>query len=105
MKVRATQVGYYGNVRRRVGDIFDLVPVKGLNGKREKVTFTPEQQFSEKWMEKVGAAQPGAKTQEQKPKSSLLPPGTPGAQRHDQPAALKEGDESDTGGTGDANVI
>lgn len=38
MKVRATQLGYYGYARRRVGDIFDI---------------KTEKEFSKKWMEKL----------------------------------------------------
>lgn len=58
MKVRAkgdpsNWVGYYGHVRRRGGDVFELVPIKTIkNGK--PITIMPEQQFSERWMERVG---------------------------------------------------
>lgn len=37
MKVRATQLGFYGETRRQPGAIFDI----------------PEKMFSSKWMEKV----------------------------------------------------
>ena len=57
MKVRATQLGYYGNVRIQAGTVFDIHPVEGVTrdnkGKKKKLTLTPEQQFSEVWMEKV----------------------------------------------------
>lgn len=38
IRVRATAIGYYGDMRRRVGDVF---------------TIDNEKQFSHKWMEKV----------------------------------------------------
>lgn len=40
MKVRAIRLGYYGLIRRREGDVFDI---KGEN------------EFSHRWMEKVGS--------------------------------------------------
>jgi len=43
VKVRATQVGYYGEARRRVGDVFTLEDPK---------------HFSAKWMERVDASTP-----------------------------------------------
>lgn len=57
MKVRATQKGYYDLIRRYPGDEFQLREIKGLkedkDGNRVPYTWTPEQQFSKKWMEKV----------------------------------------------------
>ena len=59
MRVRAKSMGYIYNVRKREGEVFDLVPVKGYkkNGDvlGEPVVYSPEQQFSDKWMEKVDA--------------------------------------------------
>ena len=58
MKVRATKLGYYDLLRRKEGTEFDLVPIKGkvLQGQvLVSKTFTPEEQFSKKWMEKVDA--------------------------------------------------
>jgi hypothetical protein len=74
LRVRATDKGYYGDARRRIGDVFDLVPRKGpftapvldkdgepkLDPRTQvpltkEVTriLTAEEQFSAKWMEKV----------------------------------------------------
>lgn len=69
MRVRAIAPGYHGLLRRKIGDIFDLKPIKGKrvmrvkdeNGKDrmtnvlEDCVFTEEQQFSSKWMERVEA--------------------------------------------------
>ena len=49
MKVRATQLGYYGHKRRKAGDIFELVPMKNRDGSVTSV----EQQFSDVWMESL----------------------------------------------------
>lgn len=61
MKVRATQPGYYKHERRREGDVFVLEPIKrqrtdAATGLMREVTIMPEQQFSERWMEKVDVA-------------------------------------------------
>lgn len=52
MLVKATQTGYYGHLRRKAGQVFELKPVKG-----KLVTLTPEQQFSAKWMRKLSEKQ------------------------------------------------
>lgn len=54
MKVKATQLGYHDHRRRRPGDVFVLRPIEKADGK----IITPEQQFSKKWMEKVGESVP-----------------------------------------------
>lgn len=43
MKVKAIRQGYYGILRRKVGDVFEI---------------SGEKAFSEKWMEKVSAKEP-----------------------------------------------
>lgn len=57
MKVRATRLGYYGHVRMKTGDVFDLVEVEGFKrnkaGKNEPCTFSPKEQFTDTWMEAV----------------------------------------------------
>ncbi len=58
MKVRALSLGYYDEMRRREGEVFELktrsgVRVDKATGQKKKVTYTPEQQFSSDWMEKV----------------------------------------------------
>lgn len=43
IRVRAKQLGFYGNVRRREGDVFDIAH---------------EKHFSERWMERTEAPMP-----------------------------------------------
>lgn len=52
MKVQATKLGYYDHKRMREGEVFELSPIKGLRNGEPK-TYSPEEQFSDKWMEKV----------------------------------------------------
>jgi hypothetical protein len=61
MKVKAKNLLFYGNKRRKAGEIFDLVEVKGMaldakTGKMKPVVYSPQQQFSEDSMERVDAA-------------------------------------------------
>lgn len=62
MKVRAKKLGYYDNKRRREGEVFELKPVKGKKKKAERnigdLVLTPEQQFSDLWMERVDGEAP-----------------------------------------------
>jgi hypothetical protein len=82
IKVRATQVGFYGDVRRRIGDVFLLYPRTGtfteleldekgkpalsdvdvlkhrITKEVENKTLTAEEQFNPRWMEKVSADTP-----------------------------------------------
>jgi hypothetical protein len=51
MKVRATQVGYYGHKRRREGDVFELVAQEGKDENGKKIKLSVKDQFSEAWME------------------------------------------------------
>lgn len=56
MLVKAIRPGYYDLKRRREGDVFELKEIKGfkrVGEKLEKYTITPEQQFTDTWMEKV----------------------------------------------------
>ena len=46
VRVRATRLGYFGDVRRRSGDVFSV----------------PESAFSKSWMEKVAPTTPGRTT-------------------------------------------
>ena len=57
MKVRAKELGYYNHKRRREGVEFDLVEKKGLVNGVEK-TITVEDQFSDKWMERLAGSEP-----------------------------------------------
>ncbi len=67
IKVRATRMGEYEFARRRAGDIFTLKPryvivcnpvsgkpEYGADGKPKTVLKTAQDQFSARWMEKVG---------------------------------------------------
>lgn len=52
LTVRAKRLGYYGDARRKEGDVFDLVEREvGEAGNRRKLTI--DQQFSDVWMEKI----------------------------------------------------
>ena len=59
MKVRALEItgqkysGYYDHKRRVPGEIFTLIPLTRIDKNGKKVTVSPENQFSKKWMEKV----------------------------------------------------
>jgi hypothetical protein len=81
IKVRATAVGFYGDVRRRIGDVFTIVLRTGTFSEVEQTkdgepkltkgtllqhpitkevekTLSAEEQFNPKWMEKVDPATP-----------------------------------------------
>jgi len=68
MKVKAKDTGekyagYYGHRRRVPGEVFNLEPIKRLRkdnktGLMREITITEEQQFSERWMERVDAPVP-----------------------------------------------
>ncbi len=64
MRVRAKELGYYGHKRRHPGQEFILEPIKRVrsdkDGKPREITISPEQQFSDRWMERVDA--PSAQT-------------------------------------------
>lgn len=71
MKVRAIRQGYHDNKRRREGDEFELKPIKGYGfddkGVKIEKEFSVEQQFSEKWMEKIeGDVEPVVKKSKKK---------------------------------------
>lgn len=56
MRVRAIKMGYYELKRKKEGTEFTLIPIKGHvqeNGKLVEKTFSPEEQFTPRWMEKV----------------------------------------------------
>lgn len=62
MKVRATQTGYYAHKRKYEGDEFILEPIKRIrkdkDDKPREITIMPEQQFSDRWMERVEGPAP-----------------------------------------------
>jgi hypothetical protein len=61
VRVKEGEKGFYGNKLYREGEEFTLVKREHSRNKDDKgkpVVITPEQQFSEKWMEKVN---PGPK--------------------------------------------
>ena len=51
MRVRATKLGYYGLVRRKEGDVFDI---------------ESDKDFSKNWMEPVGPPSAGERAEEKK---------------------------------------
>lgn len=85
LRVQATRNGYYGNIRRYEGEVFFLVPKKGKRrdpktGKEREVVYSPEDQFSESWMEKVGDGE--VKPLPEKKAADKLPPGMKGRSPH-----------------------
>lgn len=62
--VRATQIGYYENLRRypigfdhpRAGEIFELID-RETTRKGKLIRISAVSQFSEKWMQRVGDAE------------------------------------------------
>ena len=72
MKVRARAVtgqkysGYYDHKRRVAGEIFTLVPITKVAKDGRKIIISPENQFSDRWMERLDPkAPPVIKTTEQ----------------------------------------
>ncbi len=57
MKVKATALGYYGDIRRKEGDEFVLV-TRTVGDKDHRRTLTAEQQFSATWMERLDGPAP-----------------------------------------------
>lgn len=55
-----TFVGFYGNTRRRPGDVFELEDVE-TTVKGKKVVLPAESFFSESWMEMVDETKPKSK--------------------------------------------
>lgn len=53
MEVRATKEGYHAHRLRKVGEVFELEPVHGLDAQGKKKTFTVDMQFADFWMEKI----------------------------------------------------
>jgi hypothetical protein len=67
-KVRAIATGYYGNIRRRVGDVFKIRPIYKIRQSTTTGDVPPSRgkddplveidEFSERWMEDVDASTP-----------------------------------------------
>lgn len=101
MKVRATQLGYYGDRRRRVGEVFILKPFKRIGKDKKVMQITPEMQLSEHWMEKVSENE-SLKVGKKVTRSLAYPPEMPSVAK----AAHEPGpDEEEEEFTGDKNVI
>jgi hypothetical protein len=63
MLVRAKKLGYYNHKRVREGEEFILRKYKGLVQAKDTLKmvpkeFTPEEQFSSEWMERVSEDEP-----------------------------------------------
>lgn len=74
IRVRATRLGYIHNKRVKEGEEFTLVPVKGFkkaggNGDKTPIEISAEQQFSERWMERVEDDEKPKKVEVQNPKN------------------------------------
>jgi len=78
MKVRALEItgqkysGYYDHKRRLPGEIFTLVPLTRVDKNGKKVSVSPENQFSKKWMEKVDKSTPIAQPANETPVSQEI---------------------------------
>lgn len=59
MKVRATRLGFYGDKRRRPGEIFEL-----RDRERRGKPYPAEEQFSKSWMERMDGPTPVQSTPE-----------------------------------------
>ena len=53
MRVKATRTGYYNHKRMKPGQVFVLVPQKGIDKDRKPIVVSPEKQFSAQWMEMI----------------------------------------------------
>lgn len=53
MKVKALKIGFYDNRKIKLGEVFKLLPKKGLDAKGNPKVFSPEDQFSPRWMENL----------------------------------------------------
>lgn len=74
MKVRAKSLVYYGDMRRREGEVFELKPFK-MKGKDGKVVeISAEQQFTEEFMEKVDPKATVRRGKNPPKRSDLFPP-------------------------------
>lgn len=71
IRVRALRTGYYEHIRRREGDVFDLIPretvrfgtaidptTKRRTKTSERLMISADQQFSAEWMEEVNPRTP-----------------------------------------------
>lgn len=76
MRVRALMAGYYGDMLRKTGDVFDLEPYEIKDKKTKKTVVVPsEDQFSHEWMERVdGGPVPSVK---RVMPSDIVPPPPP----------------------------
>ena len=75
MKVRAKAItgqkysGYYDHKRRIAGEVFILAPISKIGKDGRKIIISPENQFSDRWMERVDAKAPAAQKQIEQPAS------------------------------------
>lgn len=58
MQVKAIREGYHNHRYRKVGEVFNLEPIDGLDVKGNPKKFSAEQQFSERWMERLDGSAP-----------------------------------------------
>jgi len=78
MKVRAKLItgqkysGYYEHKRRVAGEVFNLVPLKKIAKDGRTIIISPENQFSERWMEKIDPKAPVVQAQPEQPSSEEI---------------------------------
>jgi len=96
MRVKATRLGFYGNMRRRPGDIFDIkddIEIKTKDKKKKTIS-----EFSEKWMKQIDADKVGKKEKKASKRE-------PVALSKGANAALHTGDLNDIDRENDGDVI
>ena len=78
MKVRAKAItgqkysGYYDHRRRIAGEVFTLTPIKKIGKDGRTIIISPENQFSDRWMEKVDPKAPAVAVQSEQPASDEI---------------------------------
>lgn len=91
IKVKAIAKGFYGDSQKEIGDEFVIYPVtvkrRGDEGWKD-VTIQPEEQFSEKWMEKIEEVEEVEPTV---PAGDVIPPVDPDASTETTPGAEANG--------------
>ena len=104
IRVVATRLGFYGHLRRRPGDVFTLRPYKGhrRNGnKLDPVEVSADQQFSDRWMEKVDKSTPEKVTTSQEALNAT----SDSIKRDKHMAKAADDSAAEAESTGDASVI
>lgn len=101
MKVRAKSLVYYGDMRRREGEVFELKPFKMKQKDGSMKEITAEMQFTDEVMEKVDERIPVRRGKNPPKRSELFPPKAAKDARdanapRPEPAEEQEPSESDS---------